>query len=57
MGFKLCWPFRCSQIDADIVKWALSNPLKLVAKNARVNGTVVAEKVRKKLTMIVNYFS
>ena len=54
MGFKLCWPFRCSQIDAGIVKWALIKPLKLVAKNAGVNGSVVAEKVRTKPTMIVN---
>lgn len=32
-------------VGADIVKRALSYPLKLIAKNAGVNGSVVAEKV------------
>lgn len=34
------------QIGADIVKRALSYPLKLIAKNAGVNGSIVVEKVR-----------
>lgn len=34
-----------SQVGADIVKRALSYPLKLIAKNAGVNGSVVTEKV------------
>lgn len=33
------------QVGADIVKRALSYPLKLIAKNAGVNGSVVIEKV------------
>lgn len=33
------------QVGADIVKRALSYPLKLIAKNAGVNGSVVSEKV------------
>ncbi|XP_042000343.1 ruBisCO large subunit-binding protein subunit beta, chloroplastic-like isoform X1 [Salvia splendens] len=33
------------KIGADIVKRALSYPLKLIAKNAGVNGSVVSEKV------------
>lgn len=33
------------QVGADIVKRALSYPLKLIAKNAGVNGSVVVEKV------------
>lgn len=37
---------RCDlQVGADIVKRALSYPLKLIAKNAGVNGSVVSEKV------------
>ncbi|CAI0384299.1 unnamed protein product [Linum tenue] len=35
------------KVGADIVKRALSYPLKLIAKNAGVNGSVVSEKVRK----------
>ncbi|MCO5613520.1 hypothetical protein L7F22_067797 [Adiantum nelumboides] len=35
------------QVGADIVKRALSYPLKLIAKNAGVNGSVVVEKVLK----------
>lgn len=34
------------QVGADIVKRALSYPLKLIAKNAGVNGSVVSEKVK-----------
>jgi chaperonin GroEL len=34
-------------VGADIVKRALSYPLKLIAKNAGVNGSVVSEKVSK----------
>lgn len=34
------------RVGADIVKRALSYPLKLIAKNAGVNGSVVAEKVK-----------
>jgi chaperonin GroEL len=34
------------RIGADIVKRALSYPLKLIAKNAGVNGSIVVEKVR-----------
>ena len=34
------------QVGADIVKRALSYPLKLIAKNAGVNGSVVIEKVQ-----------
>ncbi|GFP93734.1 rubisco large subunit-binding protein subunit beta chloroplastic [Phtheirospermum japonicum] len=34
-----------SKVGADIVKRALSYPLKLIAKNAGVNGSVVSEKV------------
>ena len=33
------------QVGADIVKRALSYPLKLIAKNAGVNGSVVVERV------------
>jgi chaperonin GroEL (HSP60 family) len=33
------------QVGSDIVKRALSYPLKLIAKNAGVNGSVVVEKV------------
>ncbi|PON95654.1 Chaperone tailless complex polypeptide 1 (TCP-1) [Trema orientale] len=33
------------KVGADIVKRALSYPLKLIAKNAGVNGSVVSEKV------------
>lgn len=36
---------HCWQVGADIVKRALSYPLKLIAKNAGVNGSVVTEKV------------
>ncbi|KAL0646258.1 hypothetical protein Bca4012_044549 [Brassica carinata] len=37
---------RCSSsVGAEIVKRALSYPLKLTAKNAGVNGSVVSEKV------------
>ncbi|KAK4380233.1 hypothetical protein RND71_002095 [Anisodus tanguticus] len=36
---------RRRQVGADIVKRALSYPLKLIAKNAGVNGSVVSEKV------------
>lgn len=32
-------------MGADIVRRALSYPLKLIAKNAGVNGSVVSEKV------------
>ncbi|KAF2595209.1 hypothetical protein F2Q70_00042997 [Brassica cretica] len=34
-----------SKVGADIVKRSLSYPLKLIAKNAGVNGSVVSEKV------------
>ncbi|KAL0410671.1 UNVERIFIED_CONTAM: RuBisCO large subunit-binding protein subunit beta, chloroplastic [Sesamum latifolium] len=34
-----------SKVGADIVKRAMSYPLKLIAKNAGVNGSVVSEKV------------
>lgn len=34
------------RVGADIVKRALSYPLKLIAKNAGVNGSVVVEKVK-----------
>ena len=40
--------FKCLvrwQVGADIVKRALAYPLKLIAKNAGVNGSVVSEKV------------
>lgn len=37
--------FDVLQVGADIVKRALSYPLKLIAKNAGVNGSVVSEKV------------
>ena len=33
------------QVGADIVKRSLAYPLKLIAKNAGVNGSVVVEKV------------
>lgn len=42
------------QVGADIVKRALSYPLKLIAKNAGVNGSVVSEKV--KITAYFWYF-
>lgn len=58
---KVCSPYECElnswvitlfmrsfctlQVGADIVKKALSYPLKLIAKNAGVNGSVVSEKV------------
>ena len=38
-------------MGADIVKRALSYPLKLIAKNAGVNGSVVSEKVYLTLPM------
>lgn len=41
----------CLQVGADIVKRALSYPLKLIAKNAGVNGSVVSEKVCEKLSL------
>lgn len=41
------------QIGADIVKRAFSYPLKLIAKNAGVNGSVVIEKVRLDSTAFV----
>lgn len=34
-----------AQIGAEIFKRALSYPVKLIAKNAGANGTVVVEKV------------
>ena len=34
------------RVGADIVKRSLSYPLKLIAKNSGVNGSVVVEKVR-----------
>lgn len=34
-----------AQIGAEIFKRALSYPVKLIAKNAGVNGSVVVEKV------------
>lgn len=37
--------FSILQIGADIVKRALRYPMKLIAKNAGVNGSVVIEKV------------
>lgn len=37
---------KCCQVGADIVRRALSYPLKLIAKNAGVNGSVVSEKVK-----------
>ncbi|CAN1294738.1 RuBisCO large subunit-binding protein subunit beta, chloroplastic, partial [Linum perenne] len=37
---------KLSFVGADIVKRALSYPLKLIAKNAGVNGSVVSEKVK-----------
>lgn len=40
------------QVGADIVKRALSYPLKLIAKNAGVNGSVVSEKVGEYLNFI-----
>ncbi|KAG2254499.1 hypothetical protein Bca52824_084635 [Brassica carinata] len=33
------------RLERDIVKRALSYPLKLIAKNARINGSVISEKV------------
>ncbi|RWV92664.1 hypothetical protein GW17_00044940 [Ensete ventricosum] len=36
---------NATKVGADIVKRALSYPLKLIAKNAGVNGSVVVEKV------------
>ncbi|KAK7317826.1 hypothetical protein RJT34_02391 [Clitoria ternatea] len=33
------------KVGVDIMKIALSYPLKLIAKNASVNGSVVSEKV------------
>ncbi|BFG34956.1 hypothetical protein CerSpe_212300 [Prunus speciosa] len=33
------------KVGADIVKRALSYPLKLIAKNAGVNGSIVSEKL------------
>ncbi|KAL0853265.1 hypothetical protein Bca101_058417 [Brassica carinata] len=41
------------KVGADIVKRALSYPLKLIAKNAGVNGSVVSEKVVKQKTSIL----
>ncbi|CAH8328845.1 unnamed protein product [Eruca vesicaria subsp. sativa] len=42
---KLSGGVAVIQVGADIVKRALSYPLKLIAKNAGVNGSVVSEKV------------
>ncbi|PQP94040.1 hypothetical protein Pyn_31670 [Prunus yedoensis var. nudiflora] len=36
-------PYGNLQFGADIVKKALSYPLKLIAKNAGVNGSIVSE--------------
>lgn len=41
------------QVGADIVKRALSYPLKLIAKNAGVNGSVVSEKVFNWLNFLI----
>lgn len=36
---------RCPQVGADIVKRALYYPIKLVANNSGVNGSVVMQRV------------
>lgn len=43
------------QVGADIVKRALRYPMKLIAKNAGVNGSVVIEKVTFDIYMSVYY--
>eukprot|EP00270_Netrium_digitus_P010999 TRINITY_DN3459_c0_g1_i1.p1 TRINITY_DN3459_c0_g1~~TRINITY_DN3459_c0_g1_i1.p1 ORF type:complete len:636 (+),score=229.46 TRINITY_DN3459_c0_g1_i1:104-1909(+) len=45
-GIKAMLENEEQRVGADIVKRALSYPLKLIAKNAGVNGSVVAEKVK-----------
>ncbi|XP_073139035.1 ruBisCO large subunit-binding protein subunit beta, chloroplastic-like [Henckelia pumila] len=44
-GIKETFENDEEKVGADIVKRALSYPLKLIAKNAGVNGSVVSEKV------------
>eukprot|EP00250_Pteridium_aquilinum_P033854 c6493_g1_i1 orf=115-1968(+) len=44
-GIKATLENNEQQVGADIVKRALSYPLKLIAKNAGVNGSVVVEKI------------
>ena len=41
------------QVGADIVKRSLSYPLKLIAKNAGVNGSVVSEKVQHLIAVFI----
>jgi chaperonin GroEL len=43
------------QVGAEIVRRALSYPLKLIAKNAGVNGSVVSEKVYKSAEFGIHY--
>ena len=46
MGVGSDWGWFGVQVGADIVKRSLAYPLKLIAKNAGVNGSVVVEKVK-----------
>lgn len=43
---------RLFKVGAEIVRKSLSYPLKLIAKNAGVNGSVVTEKVRTRIYVL-----
>jgi chaperonin GroEL len=48
-------PGRCAQVGAEIVRRALSYPLRLIANNAGVNGSVVQQKVLENLDANIGY--
>jgi chaperonin GroEL (HSP60 family) len=50
----MSWPSR-AQVGAEIVRRALSYPLKLIANNAGVNGSVVQQKVLETLDANIGY--
>ncbi len=45
----------CTQVGAEIVRRALSYPLKLIANNAGTNGSVVQQKVLEALDQNIGY--
>lgn len=47
--------FSCVQVGAEIVRRALSYPLKLIANNAGANGSVVQQKVLEALDQNIGY--
>ena len=54
-GIKATFADEEQQVGADIVKKALSYPLKLIASNAGVNGSVVVEHVLENDDVAVGY--